>query len=132
MVVAAVPSPWYIGTIHISPSERGEGLALKHTLGAIVVDGHLCLVGLRLGAGRAEVAGVFRAPLPPGIDEEAAFCQEVSAFLIANRIPAGVRLTLGVPRGEFILRRFETPPVKSRNLPALVGFEMDRHLPGRR
>jgi hypothetical protein len=90
------------------------------------------LVCLRLGVGRAEVAGVFRAPLPPGADEEPAFFQELSAFLIASRIPAGVRVTLGVPRGEFILRRFETPPVKARNLPALVGFEMDRHLPGRR
>ena len=94
--------------------------------------GSLCLVCLRLGVGRAEVAGVFRAPLPPGADEEPAFLQELSAFLIASRIPAGVRVTLGVPRGEFILRRFETPPVKARNLPALVGFEMDRHLPGRR
>ena len=75
---------------------------------------------------------MFRAPLPPGADAEPAFCQELSAFLIASRIPAGVRVTLGVPRGEFILRRFETPPVKTRNLSALVGFEMDRHLPGRR
>jgi general secretion pathway protein L len=75
---------------------------------------------------------VFRAPLPPGADEEPAFLEELSAFLIASRIPTGVRVTLGVPRGEFILRRFETPPVKARNLPALVGFEVDRHLPGRR
>jgi len=75
---------------------------------------------------------VFRAPLPSGADAETAFFQELSAFLIASRIPAGVRVTLGVPRGEFILRRFETPPVKALNLPALVGFEMDRHLPGRR
>ena len=94
--------------------------------------GSCVCVCLRLGVGRAEVAGVFRAPLPPGADEEPAFLQELSAFLIASRIPAGVRVTLGVPRGEFILRRFETPPVKARNLPALVGFEMDRHLPGRR
>ena len=132
MRVAAVPSPWYIGTILTSPSERGEGLTLKHRLGAIVVQGHLCLVCLRLGVGRDEVAGVFRAPLPPGADEEPAFLEELSAFLIASRIPMGVRVTLGVPRGEFILRRFETPPVKARNLPALVGFELDRHLPGRR
>jgi Tfp pilus assembly protein PilN len=97
-----------------------------------VVDGHLCLVCLRLGVGRAEVAGVFRAPLPPTVEEEAAFLQELSAFLIAGRIPAAVRVTLGVPRGDFILRRFDTPPVKARNLPALVGFETDRHLPGRR
>jgi len=107
-------------------------VALKHHLGAIVVDGQVRLLCLRLGVGRAEVAGVFRAPLPPGADEEPAFLQELSAFLIASRIPAGVRVTLGVPRGEFILRRFETPPVKAGNLPALVGFEMDRHLPGRR
>jgi len=105
---------------------------VKHRLGAIVEDGHLCLVCLRLGVGRVEVAGAFRAPLPAGPDEEPAFLQELSTFLIANRIPAGVQVTLGVPRGEFILRRFETPPVKARNLPALVGFEMDRHLPGRR
>lgn len=124
-------SPWYIGTIHTSPSEREEGRTLKHSLGAIVVEGHLCLVCLRLGVGRAEVAGVFRAPLPPGVENESAFLQELSAFMIASRIPAGVRVTLGVPRGEFIQRRFETPPVKARNLPALVGFEMDRHLPGR-
>ena len=78
------------------------------------------------------MAGALRAPLPPGADEEPAFLEELSAFLIASRIPMGVRVTLGVPRGEFILRRFETPPVKARNLPALVGFEMDRHLPGRR
>lgn len=130
--MTGVPFPWYIGTTHTRPSEREEGSTLKHSLGAIVVDGHLCLLCLRLGVGRAEVAGVFRAPLPPGADEEAAFLQELSAFLIAGRIPAGVRVTLGVPRAEFILRRFETPPVKARNLPALVGFEMDRHLPGRR
>jgi hypothetical protein len=92
----------------------------------------VCLLCLRLGVGRAEVAGVFRAPLPPSADEEPAFLQELSAFLIASRIPTGVRVTLGVPRGEFILRRFETPPLKARNLPALVGFELDRHLPGRR
>jgi len=98
----------------------------------LVVEGHLCLVCLRLGVGRAEVAGVLRAPLPPGVDEEPAFIEALSAFMIASRIPAGVRVTLGVPRGEFIQRRFETPPVKARNLPALVGFEMDRHLPGRR
>jgi general secretion pathway protein L len=77
------------------------------------------------------VAGVFRAPLPL-IDEESGFLEELSAFLIASRIPAGVRVTLGVPRAEFMLRRFETPPVKARNLAALVGFEMDRHLPGKR
>jgi general secretion pathway protein L len=75
---------------------------------------------------------VYRAPLPPGADEEPAFIEGLSAFLIASRIPAAVRVTLGVPRGEFILRRFETPPVKARNLPALVGFETDRHLPARR
>lgn len=130
--MAPYPLPWYIGTIHTFPSERGEGRTLKHSLGAIVHDGRLCLLCLRLGVGPAEVAGVFRAPLPSGADEETAFLQELSAFLIAGRIPAGVRVTLGVPRGEFILRRFETPPVKARNLPALVGFEMDRHLPGRR
>ncbi len=130
--MTADPLPWYIGTIRTIPSERGEGRTLKHSLGAIVVDGHLCLVCLRLGVGRAEVAGVLRALLPPGADEEAAFLQELSAFLIAGRIPAGVRVTLGVPRAEFILRRFETPPVKAPNLSALVGFEMDRHLPGKR
>ncbi len=130
--MATFPSPWYIGTTHTSPNDRGEGRTLKHHLGAIVVQGHLNLVCLRIGVGRAEVAGVFRAPLPPGADEEPAFFQELSAFLIASRIPASVRVTLGVPRGEFILRRFETPPVKARNLSALVGFEMDRHLPGRR
>ena len=101
-------------------------------MGAIVADGHLSLVCLRLGFGRAEVAGALRISLPPGVDEEPAFFQELSAFLVAGRIPAGVRVTLGVPRSEFILRRFETPPVKPGNLPALVGFEMDRHLPGRR
>ncbi len=74
---------------------------------------------------------MFRSPLPPGVENETAFLQELSAFLIASRIPAGVRVTLGVPRDEFIQRRFETPPVKMRNLPALVGFELDRHLPGR-
>ena len=105
---------------------------MKHSLGAIVVEGHLCLVCLRFGVGRAEVAGVFREPLPPGTEEEPAFLETLSAFLIASRIPAGVRVTLGVPRAEFILRRFGTPPIKARNLPALVGFEMDRHLPGRR
>lgn len=129
--MTAVRSPWYIGTTVTLPSERGEGRTLKHTLGAMVVDGHLCLVCLRLGLGRGEVAGVFRAPLP-GADEEPAFFQDLSAFMIAGRVPAGVRVTLGVPRGEFIQRRFETPPVKARNLPALVGFEIERHLPGRR
>jgi general secretion pathway protein L len=73
---------------------------------------------------------VFRAPLPLKPDDEPAFSEGLSAFLIASRIPAGVRVTLGVPRGEFILRRFETPPVKARNLPSLVGFEMERHLCG--
>ena len=130
--MTAVPSPCYIGTTHSAPSERGKGRTLKHSLGAIVGDGHLACVCLHLGVGRAEVVAAFRAPLPPGADEEPAFLQELSAFLIAGRIPAGVRVTLGVPRGEFILRRFETPPVKSRQLPALVGFEMERHLPGRR
>jgi Tfp pilus assembly protein PilN len=132
MRVAGLFSPWYNGTIHTSPSERGEGRTLKHSLGAIVDEGQLCLVCLRLGVGRAEVAGVFRAQLPPGADEEPAFLEELSAFLIASRVPAGVPVTLGVPRGEFIQRRFQTPPVKARNLPALVGFEVERHLPGRR
>jgi general secretion pathway protein L len=130
--VTAVRSPCYIGATWTSPSEPGEGQPLKYSLGAIVLDGHACLLCLRLGAGRAEVAGAFRAPLPAGPDEEPAFVEALSAFLIASRIPAGARVTLGVPRREFILRRFETPPVKAGNLPALVGFEMDRHLPGRR
>ncbi len=110
----------------------GEGRTLNYRLGAIVVEGHLCLVCLRSGFGRDEVAAVVRIALPSDPGEEPAFLQELAAFLIANRIPANVRVTLGVPRAEFILRRFETPPVKPGSLAALVGFEMDRHLPGRR
>jgi len=87
---------------------------------------------VRFGVGPAEVLAALRIPLPQGAELEPAFLQDLAAFLIANRIPAGVRVTLGVPRGEFIQRRFETPPVKLRSLPELVGFEMDRHLPGRR
>jgi Tfp pilus assembly protein PilN/Tfp pilus assembly PilM family ATPase len=87
---------------------------------------------VRFGLGPAEVVAALRIPLPTSADQEPAFLQDLAAFLIANRIPAGVRVTLGVPRGEFIQRRFETPPVKLRSLPELVGFEMDRHLPGRR
>jgi general secretion pathway protein L len=78
------------------------------------------------------VVAALRTPLPQNADQEPAFLQDIAAFLIANRIPAGVRVTLGVPRGEFFLRRFETPPVKQQSLPELVGFEMERHLPGRR
>lgn len=87
---------------------------------------------LRAGLGRPEVVGAVRVVVPPGPDEEPAAAEEITAFLIANRIPAGARVALGVPRAEFILRRFETPKVTARNLPELVGFEMDRHLPGRR
>jgi Tfp pilus assembly protein PilN len=105
---------------------------LKHSLGASVVEGHLCLLCLRLGVGRPEVVAALRVALPAGPDEEPAFLEEVAAYLIANRIPAGVRVTLGVPRSQFVLRRFETPKVAARSLPELVGFEMDRHLPGRR
>ena len=75
---------------------------------------------------------MFHAPLPLPGDDAPEFFQGLAAFQIASRIPPGARVTLGVPRGEFMLRRFETPPVKARNLPALVGFEIDRHLPGRR
>lgn len=87
---------------------------------------------LRLGVGRAEVAAALRIAVPLGSDEEPGFLEEVAAFLIGNRVPAGVRVVLGVPRSQFILRRFETPKVTARSLPELVGFEMDRHLPGRR
>jgi len=41
-------------------------------------------------------------------------------------------VTLGVPREDFLMRRFTTPPVSARNLPELVGFEIERHLPGKR
>lgn len=73
-----------------------------------------------------------RFALPPGTDEEAAFLGDVAAFRIAGRIPGGVPVTLGVPRADCFVRRFETPPVTARNLPELVGFEIERHLPGRR
>lgn len=92
----------------------------------------MCLVCVRAGLGRPEVVGALRVALPSGADEEPPAAEEITAFLIANRIPAAARVTLGVPRSEFILRRFETPKVTARNLPELVGFEMDRHLPGRR
>lgn len=118
--------------LHPARARTRRGRALKHRLGASVVEGHLCLLCLRVGAGRAEVEAALRVAVPPGVDEEPAFLEEVAAFLIAKRVPAGARLTLGVPRSQFILRRFATPKVTARNLPELVGFEMDRHLPGRR
>ena len=97
-----------------------------------LAEGHLAFVCLRLGLGRPEVAAALRLRLPQAAEDEPAFLQELASFLIANRIPAGVRVTLGVPRADFILRRFETPPVKPASLAELVGFEAERHLPGRR
>lgn len=73
----------------------------------------------------------MRIPLPAVPGEEAGFLQEIAAFVIAGRIPAGVPVTLGVPRSDFLLRRFDTPPVAARDLPELVGFEIERHLPGK-
>ena len=118
---------------HHQPRDgRERGRQLKHRLGVSLSEGHLAFVCLRLALGRAEVAAVLRLPLPQNADEETAFLQELAAFLIANRVPAGVAVTLGVPRADFLLRRFETPPVKPASLPELVGFEAERHLPGRR
>ncbi|HEY5998179.1 MAG TPA: hypothetical protein VI078_02640, partial [bacterium] len=111
---------------------RERGKPLKYRLGVSVADGHLSCLCLRSGLGKAEVAGALRLPLPQGPDAEPAFLQEIASFLIASRVPAGVAVTLGVPRADFIMRRFETPPVKAASLPELVGFEAERHLPGRR
>lgn len=96
------------------------------------MDGQFRLLCLRFGIGSAEVAGAWHAALPARADEEPAFLEGLAAFLIANRIPNGTRVTLGVPRAESVLRRFETPRVRLRSLPELVAFETERHLPGRR
>jgi general secretion pathway protein L len=101
-------------------------------LGVSLADGHLSFICLRRDFGRHEIVAAARFALPPGADEEPAFLGEVAAFLLAARIPGGAPVTLGVPRADFFLRRFETPPVTARNLPELVAFEIERHLPGRR
>lgn len=101
-------------------------------LGASFDDGRFSLVCLRAGWGRPEVVGALRTGLPANAEEEPAFLSEVAAFTLSNRIPSGARVVLGVPRGGFFLRRFEIPPVKPRELPELVAFEIARHLPGKR
>ena len=131
MLVTAAPSPWYIGTIRTSPIESGERAALKHSLGASISEGHLSLLCLRRDLSGAEVVAALRLGLPASADEETAFLQEIAAFIIGGRIPGGVPVTLGVPRSDFLLRRFDTPPVTAKNLPELVGFEIERHLPGK-
>ncbi len=126
------PSPCYIGTTSTVPSETGKGTDLKHSLGASLADGQLTLLCVHAAVARTEVVATLRVALPSGTEDEPALLQEIARFLIANRIPSGVRVTLGVPRADFLLRRFETPPVKPASLPELVGFEAERHLPGKR
>jgi Tfp pilus assembly protein PilN len=95
-------------------------------------EGSLALLLARVAWGRVEVAGALRLPLPAGAEDEASFLHELGKFVLASRIPPATAVVLGVPRGGFLLRRFETPPVKARTLPELVEFEIERHLPGKR
>jgi Tfp pilus assembly PilM family ATPase len=97
-----------------------------------MAEGQLAFLCLRRALGKGEVVAALRLPIPQSADAEPAFLQELATFLIANRIPSGVAVTLGVPRADFLVRRFETPPVKPASLAELVGFEAERHLPGRR
>jgi Tfp pilus assembly protein PilN/Tfp pilus assembly PilM family ATPase len=105
---------------------------LNYCLGISVDDGVLHLLGLRSAWGTVEGVGSLRVPLPAVAEAEGPFLQEIAKFLLAHRIPPGVQVVLGAPRGEFLLRRFTIPPVKARLLPALVEFEIERHLPGKR
>lgn len=95
-------------------------------------DGALCVLGVGISWGRAEVTGALRIALPASPEEEAGALQEFAKFALASRIPPGAEVVLGVPGAEFLMRRFETPPVKPGSLPELVGFEIERHLPGKR
>jgi general secretion pathway protein L len=131
MQVESPPLNWYIGTKSTYPSKSGERATLKYSLGASVYEGQLCLLCLRRDLTGIEVVAALRIGLPASAEEEPAFLQEIAAFIIAGRIPVGVPVTLGVPRSSFLLRRFETPPVTARDLPELVGFEIERHLPGK-
>lgn len=78
------------------------------------------------------MAGALRLPLPAEAEGEASFLQEIGKFLLGHGLPSRVKVVFGVSRSEFLMRRFETPPVKPKTLPELVEFEIERHLPGKR
>jgi Tfp pilus assembly protein PilN len=105
---------------------------IKQSLGVGFDDGRLKLVCLRATWRGPHLADSASFPLPPKREEAGSLAPEIDKFLLRNGIRPTDRVTFGVPRPDLFFRHLTTPPVKERNLPDLVGYECERHLPGAR
>ncbi len=105
---------------------------VRYSLGVSVEEGRLHLVYLRAAWGGREVVAAASIRMPDTSEAEGSFFQEVHKFLLKNRVRTADVITLGINRRELIFRQIDTPPLRDRDLPELVEFECDRHLPGKK
>jgi Tfp pilus assembly PilM family ATPase/Tfp pilus assembly protein PilN len=104
----------------------------KYSLGASLEDGQLRLLYLR-GAWRdVQVVDLVALPFPSETEEEGPFSQEIQKFILKNGVRPFDTVTFGLPRPDVLFRHLTTPPVQEKDLHDLVGFESERHVPGKR
>lgn len=105
---------------------------IKQSLGISLEEGSLRLVCLRGSWRGPHLVDRATFAFPPVREDAEGLAQEVQKFLLKNGIRNLDAITFGVPRADLFFRHISTPPVKERDLPDLVEFEYDRHLPGAR
>lgn len=104
----------------------------KASLGVSLNGGQAELIYLRRDWRGWHIVDQAAFPFPETSEDEGAFTQGVQKFLLKNGFRSQDTAVLGLPRRDVLFRHFTTPPVPEKDLPNLVSFEAERHLPGRR
>lgn len=104
----------------------------RYSLGVSFAQDRLELVYLKSGWRGREVVDHVSITVPSSSHPERVSRPEVQKFLLKNGVRSTVPIVAGIPRSDLLFRTFSTPPVTERELPELVGYECERHLPGRK
>jgi Tfp pilus assembly protein PilN len=104
----------------------------KYSLGANLEDGQLRLLYLRGTWRDVQVVDLLALPFPSETEEEGPFSQEIQKFMLKNGVRPFDTVTFGLPRSDVLFRHLTTPPVQEKDLHDLIGFEIERHVPGKR
>jgi len=104
----------------------------EYSLGANLEDGQLRLLYLRRTWRDVQVVDLLALPFPSEKEDEVQFSQEIQKFILKNGIRPLDTVTFGLPRSDVLFRHLTTPPVQEKDLHDLIGFESERHVPGKR
>ncbi len=105
---------------------------IKNSLGISIEEDLLHLACLRSTWRGPRLIDAASFPFPASAAEGEALAPDIQKFFLRCGVGALDEITFGIPRSALFFRHLSTPAVKEKDLPDLLRYEYDRHLPGKR